>query len=416
MTTASLLKSCIICTIFSVGGFHASAQEWTGQAFASKQCLPQAYDQKEANYESWIQPYEKASPRGSHTDNNNIELTITVLDGDNLKLDSPVPWPCGEFCCTMTTTYSVSTRGTVSMTRVSPRAVQGGGSDRLPAEESTKIKKLIENLRAHPPDDYAQLPPPGRRLVLQVKDGRKLLARVYDRADIPDPVLEILGLIGAINGPLTMNFAPSTTGTPEELGEQAIPAQATGIRIVHPRDPVTKGLRADTITLAFSPDRSMTVTRYLPFDPGKIVVTDTKQSGVMFATSSYFLERRSIDIFDASFTPDGRYLLLLSNLPAIYIYDSKTWQPVDTLPRLPSGAVAYYPSPDWRHAVVVSKTGEVNLWDGSEARNLAALNLDGELQNVSFSPDQSLVAITSVKVNKDQSSTFHLRIWETKTG
>jgi hypothetical protein len=302
------------------------------------------------------------------------------------------------------------------MTRVSPRAVQGGGSDRLPAEESTKIKKLIENLRAHPPDDYAQLPPPGRRLVLQVKDGRKLLARVYDRADIPDPVLEILGLIGAINGPLTMNFAPSTTGTPEELGEQAIPAQATGIRIVHPRDPVTKGLRADTITLAFSPDRSMTVTRYLPFDPGKIVVTDTKQSGVMFATSSYFLERRSIDIFDASFTPDGRYLLLLSNLPAIYIYDSKTWQPVDTLPRLPSGAVAYYPSPDWRHAVVVSKTGEVNLWDGSEARNLAALNLDGELQNVSFSPDQSLVAITSVKVNKDQSSTFHLRIWETKTG
>ena len=35
---------------------------------------------------------------------------------------------------------------------------------------------------------------------------------------------------------------------------------------------------------------------------------------------------------------------------------------------------------------------------------------------MSFSPDDSLFAVTSVRQNQDQSSTFHLRIWETKSG
>jgi hypothetical protein len=416
MKTVSLLKSCVISAIFSLGCFHSFAQEWTGEAYQPKQCVPQPYNTKQANYELWIRPYRNVAPGGGHTDHHNIQLSITVLEGDNLKPDSSVDWACGDFCCSMTTTFSVSMDGTVSMTSITPMAIQGAGPSRLPAEESREISHLIESLGAHPPDDHSQLPPPGRRLVLQVKHRKEFLARVYDRADIPDPILEILGVIGATLGPLTMNFTPFSSATRQELGEQAIPAEAIGIRISHPRDPATNGLRPDTVTLAISPDRSMIVTRYLPFDPGKTVVTDAKQSVLMSALSGYFLERRLIAIFYASFTPDGHFLLLLSNLPAIYIYDTKTWQQVDTLPGLPVGAVAYYPSREWKYGVAVSKKGEVNLWDAKAGRQLAALDLDGELQNVSFSPDDSLVAITSVRQNKDQSSTFHFRLWETKTG
>jgi hypothetical protein len=44
------------------------------------------------------------------------------------------------------------------------------------------------------------------------------------------------------------------------------------------------------------------------------------------------------------------------------------------------------------------------------------LDLDGELQHVGFSPDDARVAVSSVRQEKDQSSTFHLRIWDTATG
>jgi hypothetical protein len=74
--------------------------------------------------------------------------------------------------------------------------------------------------------------------------------------------------------------------------------------------------------------------------------------------------------------------MLLSNLPAIRIYDTRT----------------------------------VDLWDATSGRKLTKLDLEGEIQSVSFSPDDSLFAVTSVRQNKDQSSTFHLRTWETKSG
>src|SRR6266566_5856679 len=83
----------------------------------------------------------------------------------------------------------------------------GGAPTPLPAEHWKSMQSLIVSLSKHPPDDYLQLPPPGRRAILQVRLGRKVGARVYDR-DLPDSILEILGLTGATHGSLTMNFAP----------------------------------------------------------------------------------------------------------------------------------------------------------------------------------------------------------------
>ncbi len=277
------------------------------------------------------------------------------------------------------------------------------------------LQPLIVSLRALPPDDYSQLPPPGRRVVLRITKGGEIVARVYDRADMPDSVLEVLGLMGATHGPLTMDFTPTKTGKLEEFDEQNIPPDTVGIRRPNPNDPVTKALRADSVLLAISPDRSLTVKRYLPFD-GRTVITDTKRSAVVYEETDTTLDSRWIYISHAWFTPDGRFLLLLSNRPAVRIYDTKTWQPVNTLPGLPSGAVAYYPSSDWKHGVMISAAGEVDLWDATAGRTLAKLDLDGALQSVSFSPDDSLFAVTSVRQDKDQSSTFRLRIWETKAG
>jgi hypothetical protein len=101
---------------------------------------------------------------------------------------------------------TLSTKGTVSFFRFTSMAVQGGGPGTLPVEDFRKLQAVI----AHLPDDHSQLPPPGHRIVLQVAKRSKVLARVYDRANMPDSVLEILRLTGSGIRPLLMNFAPPT--------------------------------------------------------------------------------------------------------------------------------------------------------------------------------------------------------------
>jgi hypothetical protein len=391
--TSRLVTICILAA-------QGYAQVWTGGLPpTSTQCVPRTDDPKEASYEEWISAYRKGSLQG---------LAITVIDGDDLKPVDKNPFSCGT-----TTSTTVSDGGIVSMTRITPSAVQGGGPDQLAADALKILRPLMAGLRDHIPDDYSRLPARGRRVVLQVSKGSGILARVYDRADMPVSVVEVLGLTGATHGPLTMTFTPAQTGA------EGIPPDTLGVRMPHPRDPATKALRADTVTLAISPDRSLVVTRYLPFD-GRLVVTDTKRGSVVYEQRDGTLNDRWIYISHAWFTPDGRFLLLASNLPAIYIYDTTTWKPVDTLPGMPLGGVAYYPASDWKHGLVVAKAGgvdqSVDLWDAGAGRKLAALELDGELQSVTFSPDGSLAAVVSVRQNQDQSSTFHLRVFETKTG
>jgi WD40 repeat protein len=411
--TSRLLKICVLSTLSGAG--LAQTQGWTGYAYPpSTQCALRTDNPKGVTYESWISEYRNAFLGGSLTDGHQIQLAVTVIDGDDLRTEDRIIPLCGQGCCTIITSISVSTVGTVSWSRVMPSALQGGGPDRLSAEDLKVLRPLMASLREHLPDDYSQLPPPGRRVVVQIKKGNEIGARVYDRADMPDSVLEILGLMGATHGPLTMDFAPSTTRKREEFNEQDIPPDTVGIRRPNPNDPVTKALRADSVILAISPNRSLTVKRYLPFD--RTVVIDAKTSAVFLEETDTTFETRWIYISHAWFTPDGRFLLLLSNLPAIRIYDTRTWRQVETLPQVPPGRVAYYPSSDWKHAIVVSPAGKVDLWDTAAGHNSVRLDLEGELKGVAFSPDDSLFAVTSIRQNKDQSSTFHLRIWDTKTG
>jgi len=392
-----LLKICIISA-------QASAQVWQGGiSQPSKQCVARPDDAKALDYEAWISAY-RSSFQGNL-------LSITVIDGDDL-LPRPGKIPVS---CRITTTDSVSADGTESMSRMTPFAVQGGGPDRLPAELFKALQRQVASLREHMPDDHGQLPPAGRRMVVQVMDGGRIQSRVYDRADIPNQILEILGEFGATHGPLTMDFAPTRTGTPAEFVNQSIPADTLGIRMPQPNDPVTNAQRADTVTLAISPDHTLTVKRHLPYD-NKLVVTDAKTSQVVFEERETALHGRWIYFSYARFTPDGRFLLVGTNLPAISFYDTNAWQKVNTLPGLPADAVAYYASGDWKRGLVVSHTGEVDLWDATTGHTVAALDPDGEVQSVAFSPDDSVFAVSSIRQNKNQSSTFHLRIWETSTG
>src|ERR1035441_10194542 len=127
MTTLQLLKIGVLSADASAGLVKVSAQEWIGQAYPpSTQCTPEPYDPKSADYESWIRGYQNGPLSGGFGNSKHVELTITVIDGDNLKPPDNYPLSCG-----VTTSFSVSSDRTVSVTSITPGAMQDWKSTRL---------------------------------------------------------------------------------------------------------------------------------------------------------------------------------------------------------------------------------------------------------------------------------------------
>jgi hypothetical protein len=185
------LKVCVVSLAFISCFFEASAQDQEGRTQPpSAQCAQQPHDLKEDNYESWIRVYRIG---GWDRDPHHIQLRISVIDKE---VDEEASTACDELGGATMKSVSVSTEGTVSSLRISPLAFQRGGPRPLPAKASEEMKILIASLRAQPPEDHSQLPSRGHRVVLQVAKGSKVLARVYDRDNLPTDVLKVFDLTG----------------------------------------------------------------------------------------------------------------------------------------------------------------------------------------------------------------------------
>ena len=282
-----------------------------------------------------------------------------------------------------------------------PRFIRCGSA--MPVVDLYEVFSVLCHLL---PDDNSKLPPLGHRMVLQVAIGSEISARAYDLANAPETVLEILRVSHSGIRPITLDFPPQKKWPVGELSKTGIPADALRFR-----GPDVE----ETTILAISPDRYLTVRQVL-HDTLAVTITDTNPSNVICVLRAPQPGNRFVGITNADFSPDGRYLMLLTTLPAIRIYDTKDWQQVRSLPDVPPEASLYYPSPDWKHGIAVYANGDVALWDASSRRQIAKIEIDGELSAASFSPDDSMVATTSGHENKDHSSTFHLRIWNVLTG
>jgi WD40 repeat protein len=363
----------------------------------------QGRDGERLLYESWIRNYRIGPLRGAlGFQQREIKLVITVVEGDNVETDPKTAAIFGPSYRIAFHGCAVSIDGTVSSFRRGSFGVQGGGLDQLTEDELGRLNHLIERL----PDDNSKLPPVGHRIVLQIATGNEILARVYDLANAPETVLEILRVSNSEIRPITLDFPAQKKWPVAELSKTGIPADALRFR-----GPDIE----ETTILAISPDRYLTVRQVL-HDTLAVTITDTNPSNVICVLRVPQPGNRFVGITDADFSPDGRYLILLTTLPAIRIYDTKDWEQVGSLPNVPLEASLYYPSPDWKRGVAVYANGDVALWDAPSGRQIAKIDIDGELSAASFSPDDSMVATTSGRENKDHSSTFHLRIWNVLTG
>jgi hypothetical protein len=139
------------------------------------------------NYADWIRPYQTQELKAWFGDQpGEVKLVVTTIEGDDKKAERQI-FDLGysvKYGC------AVSTDGRVSYFSHTSMGSKGSGFGRILEADQKRLDGLTANL----PDDGSRLPPPRRRLVIQAATPSGVIARVYDRANAPDSILEILRL------------------------------------------------------------------------------------------------------------------------------------------------------------------------------------------------------------------------------
>lgn len=334
--------------------------------------VARASQNQQTEYQTWIDTYAKLPV----VINGRPDLLqITVVDGEDLPVDT-------QRIGSRIVTYgcAVSDRGRIShFQRHFGDFTQGLSV--LQPEYLQQLQALLLRL----PDDGSRLPPAGRRLLVQAVISGRTVARVYDRANIPDVIWEILKLTGTNIQHWSLHFLPEKKGSQAELSQ-------AGIEVRWPQ--------------TISPDGSLRAEK----GNYEIIIRNAKHVEIRHLREPEI--KRHVDtLFAPFFSPDGRFLLVQSSHPAIRIYDTKTWQLLPSLPGLPRDVVAYFPDKDWKLAVFASSEGEIGLWDSRSRRKTATLGTDQKLLDAAFSPDQALVAVVTRGRKEGNTGKTQVRVW-----
>jgi WD40 repeat protein len=322
----------------------------------------------------------------------------------------------------------------------------GSGSWHGPIPDTDR--KRLDELLSKLPEDRGRLPPLPRRVLLQVPEGEHSRARVYDLANAPDEVLEILRLSQSGIRSWAWQFKPEkdlTVGDATRNGTRngllALTPNRQLVFAVHERpltfwDPATRKKLKEIpaprnmfinpfipTCIRFSPDGSLAV---LPSFGGACVV-DAKNWKVLQDLHEPRVGRYGGALSFPQFSADGRFLLFLRHRPDGHghtdilprAYDTKAWKEHDHLSGLPDDALMSIELPSGKRAVVILKGNVVTLWDLKQHRQYAKLDEDVLVRQVAYSPDEAMVATATFSTRPDKSRVVRpvrIRIWDMATG
>ena len=389
-------------------------------------------------YDQWVQTYRTGAPTGWFPGPEDtpkrvpvpLRLVVTAIEGDEPQANGQEP----VFPRQSSHGCQVAADGRVSHFYHGPMGSKGGGYPTIPDAALKRLDQLLSRL----PDDGARLPPPGRRLVLQVPEGDHFGARVYDRANAPDEVWEILRL--SLSG--VRSWVPEFKSESDLLVGRY---QTDGILALTPNGQLVSAVMHgqlqfwDAVTherlkelplphglvpkgILFSPDGSLAVLTGWGQSDGWVVDTTNWQE-VKNLTEPW-IEGKRRQLSFPQFSPDGRELLLQLR-PAgseaiesgLRVYDTKTWKQLDQLPGLPDGVIGYFESPKSQRAVVLLKGRVLALWNAEQRREYAKLDEDVLVRQIAFSPDESMVAVATLHPREGKYWTiYRIRIWKMGTG
>jgi hypothetical protein len=362
-----------------------------------------------------------------------LKLVITAIEGDDPQSraqDNPQSraqdMKCSYGC-------QLAADGRVAHFYHDAFGHKGGGYPLLSDSDRIQLDQLIAKL----PNDGARLPPPNRRLVLQIPEGDHFRVCVYDRANAPDDVLTILRLSRSGIRSWVPAFKPDTTIDVEGYQCDGILALTHDrellFAVMHDRlrflDVTThKEIRALPLpagiipqNIKFSPDGSLAVIT--GWGASNCCLVDTKTWKLLRDFQEPMVGRYGSNLYFPQFTADGRFLLFLCARPDIKghvttvsrAYDTKSWAKLDKLPWLPEDALTCVESPRAKWAVLLLKGNVLALWNSQQRKIYATLDKKVLIQDVVFSHDESMVAVVS-KQEATPSRDYRIRIWKMDSG
>ncbi len=273
----------------------------------------------------------------------------------------------------------------------------------------------IDELLAALPDDGKRLPPKGRRLLVQGTAGEKPVTRVYDRADAPAQVCEMLRLTGSQLHSYVPEFQPRSQ----------IDAQ---------------GHELDGF-LALTPDGK------------QLLFNGTYKTLQFWAPASHELlaEVHGLGSKYIAFSPDGRQAVLGDGSES-YLVETTTWKPGPKLEstsspatcrtaatsswgaarslckstgrhreahpaiaRDPGGRDEASPRPQKPPGRPATRGREGGALGSGGATRLATLRENDRLADAVFSPDESLVAVSTRNYKRGRQKSS-LGLWRADTG
>ena len=309
-------RSAIVLATLAVGLALALQSSVASHSVESAAVPPTAEPQTE--YQDWIRPYLTASLTGWFEGKEvPVRLALTAVDGDggtSAQRRSPaarereVAYGC-----------ELSVDGRIHWFYRSERGHKGSGYPTVPDSDLERLNQLLEEL----PDDGARLPPADRRLVVQVAQADGYLVRVYDRANAPEEVLEILRLSGSHIRSWVPEFQPVSQWRAYDQpnggglclwsdGRQILSASTNGPfkfwdpethelvkEIAKPKDVAVAGL-------SLSPDGSIAVVQGW----GAVLLLDTQTWQSFCKLEEPIIDGKQHQLSHPHFTPEGRFLLL----------------------------------------------------------------------------------------------------------
>jgi WD40 repeat protein len=279
------------------------------------------------------------------------------------------------------------------------------------------------------------LPPANRRLLVQAFVNRRSVSKIYDRANLPDDVLEILRLTGGGIRPFVIEFAPQrqiSTGRSMGRGTFAISPDAARIVTADLNGPYKMwdsrtleqvGALSDQHhgcdQICFSPDGSIAVAFGLmaSFD-----VFDAKGWQFIRTIQQPEIEGRSSQAVNPRFTADGKHLTVGSPDLSLRTFDVRTWTQRAAPPPSTAGGVAEFdPIPATSRALALSTHGDLWLWDSDLGWPIATLDRGVRIGFLSVSPDRSEFAVATARLDISRNmkrgwTGWRIRVWNTATG
>jgi WD40 repeat protein len=297
--------------------------------------------------------------------------------------------------------YTVSADGRTSWESSNSFGHRGGDAAKrfLPFEIP-----LLQLLFATLPDDHQRLPPPAHRLLLQFQWNGRSLSRVYDRQNLPQPVLDVLRESGSGMGSFIPTIAPASSipaGDDEVEGGLAVSPDRKHFATVANAQPIAvwdaathrlidryrlSGLRNE---IAFSPNGSQLVAGEFPCT---VFNTSSWEPLFTFARPSAG-DNVGYYYYDPIFTLDGQHLLLRWGHDHLAAFDAHTFADVPLPDLVPPGAVAFHPSPNGSFAVIQTKDRNLSLWNLHTHKIIAPLYAGTHRWIDAFSPDGRILAL-----------------------